>query len=514
MSVSSVNAENMASKMSSASQPVTNGANGAQPKIAGDIAATATARNRDDILSRAAPGEERECFIPVTINALVDRLTEAKAWPRGDARAAHRFFRYLEYWRRQQYTADMLDLQHAYEPFSPDTDLLITRAYDEQEKQGMRQRLIEGLKGILTQANYTSVDPSDVQIVLTKDSHYGLDLYVDLSAFDECLLFYRGATSRQDTRRRWRKFLRREEFEVPIFQRLFILFKLKPFEERVQEVMRTEKLNRREAEKLVKKMRAVLPDSVNEDFIYMKLFKNIPRNDIEMCFPNTQVRFRLFDKIKLGVTAGGGIGMGAVGAAGKLALVASNPVAAAGAVAGLGAVAFRQFMSFNNQKQRYMVTMAQNLYFHSMADNRGVMIKLADRAAEEDVKEEILLYTVISKEKATRQDLKAIDSAIEHYLKTTFDVTVDFDLDDALQRLLADGIVTETADGVLETLPPAEAAEHLDAKWDVFLDNLADIDDDEGREFEGQSEPAPVTPKPSESTPPTVGDEPQPQQSS
>lgn len=490
MSVSIQNAQNMTSKMAAFSPSSESRVRDAAASKSNGLASSKT---RDQLLSGDTE-ERRECFIPVTVNALLDRLTLPNAWPNGDANAAHRFFRYLEHWRRQQYAAQMMNLQTAYEPFSPDTDLLITREYSLQEKAEMRERLTTGLRDILIQANYTEVDPSDVQIVLTKESHYGLDLYVDLSAFEECLLFYRGATSRQDTRRRWRKFLRREEFEVPIFQRLFVLFKLKPFEERVMEVMRKEKLNRREAEKVVKKLRSVLPDSVNEDFIYMKLFKNIPRNDIEMCFPNTQVRFRLFDKIKLGITAGGGLGMGAVGAAGKLALVASNPVAAAGAVAGLGAVAFRQFMSFSNQKQRYMVTMAQNLYFHSMADNRGVMIKLADRAAEEDVKEEILLYTVLSKEKATRADLRSIDDAIEQYLQATFDVSVDFDLDDALKRLIADGIVTERSDGLLETLPPRQAAEHLDAKWDVFLDNLSDRDDDEGHEFEGQSAPVPVTP--------------------
>ncbi len=284
---------------------------------------------------------ERETFIPVTISALVHRLAVRDAWPDGEARKAHRFFRYLEYWRRQKYTARMLELQPSYEPFSPDTDLLITRKHSEADLVRMQAHVMSEMRSILAQANYTEVDPGDLSVILTKDSHYGLDLHVDLGAFDECLLFYRGATTRLDTRRSWRKFLRREEFDVPIFQRLFVLFKLKPFELRVREIMIKEKLNRREAEKTLKKLRSVLPKSVSEDCIYMKLFKNIPRNDIEMCFPNTQVRFRMLDKVKLGVTTSGGLGVGAVGAAGKLALVASNPVAAAGAVAGLGAVAFR-----------------------------------------------------------------------------------------------------------------------------------------------------------------------------
>jgi hypothetical protein len=201
-----------------------------------------------------------------------------------------------------------------------------------------------------------------------------------------------------------------------------------------------------------------------------------------MCFPNPRVRFRPLDKLKLGVTAGGGLGMGLVGAAGKIALVASNPLAAAGAAVGLGGIAFRQFFNFLNQKQRYMVVLAQNLYFHAMADNRGVMIKLTDRAAEEDVKEEMLLYTVLVKERANRRDLPAIDRAIEEYLKHSFGVTVDFDLQDALGRLITDGLVAEGEDGTLTALMPRDAACHLDTMWDTFLDNLPDIGDNEGTE--------------------------------
>jgi hypothetical protein len=234
-----------------------------------------------------------------------------------------------------------------------------------------------------------------------------------------------------------------------------------------------------------------MPPMVKDDNIYMKLFKNIPRNDLEMVFPNTKVRFRLFDKLRLGATASGGIGLGAFGAAGKIALLATNPIAAAGAVVGLGGIAFRQAINFMNQKQRYMVVMAQNLYFHSMADNRSVILKLAARAAEEDIKEEMLLYSVIAKERARRQDLPDIDVAIEQYLMGGFGIGVDFDIPDALDRLIADGIVTERSDGTLSTLPPREAAMHIDKKWDHYLDELPEPISAEGFEFEGNSpEPA------------------------
>jgi hypothetical protein len=427
----------------------------------------------------------RETFIPVTTYALIDRLTQPQAWAPGEARAARRFFRYLEYWRRQQHGANLLELLEAYEAFSPDSDLLVTRTFTPEERLAMQERVIQQIQRILRQANYVRVDTSDLALILTKESHYGLDLFVDFKDFEECLIYYRGASTRRDQRRTIRKFLRKEEFDVPIFQRLFLLFKQKPLETAVRDLMKSEKLPRREAEKVAKRRRALLPASVKEDNIYIKLFKNLPRTDLEMVFPNTQVKFRLYDKLRLGLTAGGGLGVGAVGAAGKLAVAFSNPIMAAGALVGLGGIAFRQAVNFMNQKQRYMVVMAQNLYFHSMADNRGVLIKLADRAAEEDVKEEILLYSVLIKEEARRSDLPAIDAAIEQYLSSSFGVTVDFDLEDALERLIADGLVTEDASGHLRALSPRDAAHHLDAKWDVFLDNLPDPGAHEGNEVEG-----------------------------
>ena len=203
---------------------------------------------------------------------------------------------------------------------------------------------------------------------------------------------------------------------------------------------------------------------VKEDSIYMKLFKNIPRSDLEMVFPNTRVRFRFFDKLRLGATAGGGLGLGAFGAAGKIALLATNPIAAAGALVGLGGIAFRQAVNFMNQKQRYMVVMAQNLYFHAMADNRGVMLKLAARAAEEDIKEEMLLYSVLTKERARRQDMPDIDAAIEQYLPPASASASTSTSPTRCERLIADGLVIEHPDGTLEDDAAEGSGAHIDTQ--------------------------------------------------
>ena len=425
----------------------------------------------------------RETFIPISKTALIDRLTHSDAWAPGEAIAARKFFQYLDYWRRQSYSAGLRTVDKSYEAFNPDSDLLATRAFSPADRSKMQANIVDHVKSLLKQANYTQVEPKDMDL-LAKGSHYGLELKVDLEAFDELLVYYRGRSSRTDQRRDARKFYRKVEFEVPIFRRLFVLFKLKPVEQRVTELMRANDWTRKEAERHVAKLRSLLSAQISSDNVYMKLFKNMPRSDIEMIFPNTRVAFRRFDKIKLGLTSGGSVGMGLFGAAGKIALAASNPIAAVGAMAGLGGIAVRQGVNFMNQRQRYMVVMAQNLYFHAMADNRSAMIKLADRAAEEDFKEEMLLYSVLAKTPTYRHQLADVDRGIEQYLKKSFEIEVDFDVQEALGRLKTDGIVTEQPDGLLSVLSPARASAHIDAKWDVFLDQLANDDASLGIEVE------------------------------
>ncbi len=442
---------------------------------------------RDDLFDEIlAHADDREKFIPVTRAALMERLTRPQSWRSNDAKEARRFFRYLDYWRQASYSAHLMEMGQTYEPFNPDSDLLVTRRYTDAEKITLQERLMEQTQLLLEQANYTRIDPADIALILTADSHYGLDLQVDMHAFDELMIYYRGATKRRLHRRDARKlYLFKEEYDVPIFQRLFVLFKLKPFEQRVDEVMKQQSCDRTAAEKIVRKLRGSLGAEVNSNSIYMKLFKNIPRSDIEMCFPNTTVKFRLFDKLRLGVTAGGGLGVGVVGTATKL-MVAANPIALAGAVATLGGLAFRQGMKFIHKRNEYMVTMAQNLYFHALADNRSVMTALADRAAEEDIKEEMLLYSVLAKDTVHVNELADVDAAIEQQLFNTFGLNLNFDLHDALDRLVNDGIAQIGQDGWIRTLGPADAARHIDALWDNYLDELPDPTRGEGVEFEDE----------------------------
>ena len=426
-----------------------------------------------------------EHFIPVTRGALAERLSRPHAWPAGIASDARRFFRYLDYWRQQRHATGLMWLLRAYEPFSPDSDLFVTRTFTDREREALALEVVEGVERLLTQANYVAIERDNIErMILTKESHYGLDLKVDFGVFEEIRVHYRGASVRKESRRQMSRFFRKQEFDVPVFRRVCVLFKLKTPARHIEDVMRQLRISREEASRYVRKVRKHIPPQISESCIYVKMFKNLPRSDVEMIFPNTQVKFRLHDKMWLGVSGTGAVGAGMFGAAGKMALLFSNPVTAAGAVGGVGMVLFRQIMNVMNQKQRYMSIMAQNLYFHAVGDNRGVLTDLAERAAEEDFKEEILLYSVLAKETVNKADLELVDEAIERYLGATFGLQIDFDVTDAYQRLLADGIVSEAPDGTITTLAPNDAALHIDAMWDKILDMLPDFEPVAGVEIE------------------------------
>jgi hypothetical protein len=152
---------------------------------------------------------KRERFIPVTRFALFERLSQPLAWPTGQAADARRFFRYLDYWRQQQYNSELLEIEQLYEPFSPDSDLLMTRQFSDDERQALQRRLVTSVEALLQRANYERVDPRDIALILTRDSHYGLDLFVDMNAFDEIAIYYRGASNKKHEKRNYMKFMRR-----------------------------------------------------------------------------------------------------------------------------------------------------------------------------------------------------------------------------------------------------------------------------------------------------------------
>lgn len=415
-----------------------------------------------------------EKFIPITLYALLDRLSTPDNWQADEYAHVLRFMRLLGLWRHQEYCTRLKRMTEAYLPFSPDRDTIRVTDYGPAEKAALQARLVRNLDELLVQGNYQEVSGDLLDEYFTATSPYALNLKVDLDEFEELQIYCRGASTVKKEFRSWKKlYLGTESFDVPIFQRLFLMLKLKPESVRINEIMVTREVDEKKARRILKGARKNLPDDVTSDYIYLKLFKNIPQSDLEMLFPNTRVEFKLLDKIKLGVTAGGGTVAGIAGTATKLlaAVATWNLFALIGGFVGIIALISRQVMKIFNQRTQYMMVLAQNLYFHSLADNHGVLTLMCDRAEEEDIKEELLLYAYLTQYDVPRDALSQAKQAIDAYLKEEFGVDIDYDIEDALSRLEKDGFVYEE-DGHLKSLRPAIAAKRAETMWR----NIADED--------------------------------------
>ena len=143
----------------------------------------------------------------------------------------------------------------------------------------------------------------------------------------------------------------------------------------------------------------------------IKLFQNVPKADLEMLFPNSQVRMRTIDKAIIGGSAlvGGAVvlvtKLGAsllvlagllsywLGLSNKEVTINTQELIALGVGAGvLGGFIFKEWSKFKNRKLRFMKALADNLYFKNLDNNSGVFHHLIDSAEEEECKEAILAY--------------------------------------------------------------------------------------------------------------------------
>ena len=128
---------------------------------------------------------------------------------------------------------------------------------------------------------------------------------------------------------------------------------------------------------------------------------------------------------------------------------------------------WKQFSNFKNRKLRFMQALTQNLYFKNLDNNAGVFHRIANDAEEEESKEAILAYyfLLISSVPLSKSEL---DQAIERWFDSQWNCQIDFEIEDALHKLLVLGLVEEL-DSKLTAVPLKQGLRILDQRWDNYF---------------------------------------------
>ncbi|MCH7789792.1 MAG: DUF3754 domain-containing protein, partial [Acidobacteria bacterium] len=144
--------------------------------------------------------------------------------------------------------------------------------------------LVAELTGLLDGANYTPVTAAELDMALAEESLIPVRLDVDLDDYDEMLIYRRG--SHHDT------------VELPKWMGLRSTSRTITVDHRVVVYTRVKPQSWFDGQKIDPAKRNLIPDHVS-----LKQFQNVPRADIEMLLPSTQVRLRLIDSLVVGVPA-------------------------------------------------------------------------------------------------------------------------------------------------------------------------------------------------------------------
>ncbi|WP_372770593.1 TMEM143 family protein [Pseudoalteromonas sp.] len=355
-------------------------------------------------------------------------------------------------------------LKDNYAPFDPNADTQLLTNLSETEKLTCQKTFAQEFSSILNAANYEIITDQDLQDALTEESLFKVRLEVAFDDFAEVVFYRRGASTKNETLSTWWGF-RKQTISFTNYDRVAVFIRFK------------------DAAHFANKK--IKPVGFEPGATIIKLFQNVPKADLEMLFPNSEVRMRPIDKVIIGASAAVG---GAVVLVTKLGasiiLVAAlisywlglrndnveftqQHLISLGLGLGVfGSFIFKEWSKFKNRKIKFMKALADNLYFKNLDNNAGVFHTLIDAAEEEDCKEAIIAYSVLLnfKAKLTSDEL---DSEIENWFEQTYHCQLDFEIGDAIAKLERLDLIVRDGEYIsARTLDDAKS--RLDARWDNF----------------------------------------------
>lgn len=406
-----------------------------------------------------------EHYIPFNKEFLLEQQITAFIEDTNKAADFRNLFEIIEHYYHYESFNLNKNLKQNYALFDPDLS--------EKEREGFIGKsdfsvFKETLQTVLERGNYHRIDKKTLETAFAESDLIGLDLSIDFNAFKDYEIYVRGQHKAKEKITKyifWKK-----EVEIEYYDRVLIY------------------LNYSDADYFTEKKVKLGKMPIDPGSIGLKIFKRVPKNDLETIFPNAIPKMSLKDKMLLWIPGiFGGISLlsakvipalinmyNAYETGEAIDLLNSKTSLNQGLIA-LGILSiycFRQYNNFVNKKIRYSKILSDSLYFKNLGNNSGAFYSLLNSSEEEALKETILAYSFLSKSE-TALTAQELDTQIESWFKTKLKTELDFDVNDALLKLKSIGLGTEN-NGKWEVIPLQQALVTIDELWDsVFEYNVA-----------------------------------------
>jgi hypothetical protein len=394
---------------------------------------------------------DREHYIPLRKSDLVELLCKDPRLSAGERDQFRQFCRLVSAVWHFEYLELLEELKDAYAPLDPDSETRPLAPLDAAARAQRTREVFDKFTGLMERANFKRLTPADIQQALKEiPSDWGIATEADLSVFEEIRAFARGDVMGERTRRLWWKLWRKETIKLPLHSRLVFIAKLRKHKR--------------------------LDHDVDTDDVYLKIFKDIPKSDLDMLLPGTRVKLSSLDQAMIVYPLVTGIGLmlynifnqvlsaGASALFAGLGALASWTVAAA--IAGYG---YKSYYSYQFKKQTYNLRLTKSLYFLTLASNTSALMRLLDEAEEQECRETMLGYFYLWKYAPPEGwEPAQLDDYVELELEAKLNLKVDFEIGDALAKLERLQIVTQSG-GRYRAAGIETALEKLDERWDNYF---------------------------------------------
>ena len=407
-----------------------------------------------------------EKVIPIRVERLVDLLIREFAFSSTDAKLLRNFAELLSRWYHDRCFEQLHQLKQLYGPIDPDNEVGSIPGLSQPHRPGAEARFLRVFRNCLLRANFRKLELEAIQEAIQSPNEYGLNYVPDLGLFEYLEVYVRGAVRVIRDYRSLGTLFRKRIVEHDAYRHLIVVLKFKAGVE--------------------------LDGYIRSDPTYLRMFKNVPRVDMEMHLPeqSTKIKMRLLDKAQIASPIMVGVPAVLSKIIGVSSLYFLNPWLVGTVVFGTVSAGVKSFFGFRNATRKHLLGMIRHLYYLNLANNFSVITRLMDEIQEQETVEALLAYTFLwrgdpqagvgpaSAEGLTTgwtRDL--LDQQIEAFLLRQCGYPINFEIGDALGKLIKLGLLGKPLNSTARLQPIEKALAILDRSWDELFD-YHEIEDD------------------------------------
>ncbi|MDM4015194.1 DUF3754 domain-containing protein [Roseiconus lacunae] len=375
-----------------------------------------------------------ETFIPIETSVLLDHLTAvADRLPNWSQRresfelAVEQIVSHVDQISAKRQT----EFSDRYHELDPDSDCKIPSTARASCDDTKTEPLFELLETTIKDAGYSKLTQEDIERCVGVASHWGVPMSANFELFRHLSVYARGDVVGRRCHRHLRKLYRLQMVDVAIYQRLVVIFQLGEDFERGE----------------------LLP----ADKLHLRIFKNIPKQDVDMLLPGTKIKLSGIDHAKVIVPSLSGwlfslqkisrfvLVTLALAAYYSTALIIGLVLAAIG-------YGVKSFFGYFQTKNRYLLNLTRNLYFQKLDTNAGAGLQLVGQARRQMMNEAILAYFAIATETEPMSHRK-LRRKCERLVREAIEVEIDFPVEPVINRLLELNVISQDRQRKLSVAP-------------------------------------------------------------